>query len=233
MVIRGIVFDLDATLVNLGGFVDWSEGRRLVIETYLESGCPSHLLESCRDQNLFDMLNSVGDRLFSTLPLTEAEVIQQQAYSALEACEIDGVSQCHMMPKCSEGLDWLIQKGVKMAIATSNSTKVAVQIARNLDLERYFAIILGRSAKMPMKPHPDQILSCLEGLGVCLYQGAVVGDSARDIAAAKHAGVYAVGVPAAFTRVQALTLAGADLILADLGQLPRSLSPLVGHDMPC
>ena len=34
--VQGIVFDLDATLINLGGFVEWRKAHEEIVENYLE-----------------------------------------------------------------------------------------------------------------------------------------------------------------------------------------------------
>lgn len=226
MDVEGIVFDLDATLVNLGGFVNWREAREQVVEAYLECGCSETLVKRCSEKGLFNMLNLMWVELCADHPRGEAERIQDRAYAVLEACEAQGVSQCNLMPDCIDTLEWLRGRGIKMAVATSNSQKVAEQILELKGLRGFFAVIVGRTPKLRMKPHPDPILACFEMLGVDPSRGIVVGDSVRDVKAAKAAGAYVIAVPAYFTRRKALEEAGVDLILESLGELPTVLSSL-------
>lgn len=223
---NGVIFDLDATLVNLGGFVDWREARRRVTDAYLEWGCPETIVRRCSGEGLFDMLNMVWEELCATRPRGEAEQIQRAAYTVLSACEAQGVSRCHLMPGCLEALEWLKRRGAKMGVVTSNSQEVAEQVLEVNGVRGFFAAVVGRTPKLRMKPHPDQLFACFEVLGVDPRLGIVVGDSVRDIEAAKAVGAYAVMVPAYFMRREALEKAGADRIIGSLGELPVVLSSL-------
>ena len=55
-------------------------------------------------------------------------------------------------------------------------------------------IVVGSDEAPRGKPHPDQILVALERLGADPDDTAYVGDAPFDIAAAKNAGVHAIGV---------------------------------------
>src|SRR4029079_14584869 len=55
-------------------------------------------------------------------------------------------------------------------------------------------VVVGSDEEPRGKPHPDQILVALERLGAEPDHTAYVGDAPFDVAAAKAAGVHAVGV---------------------------------------
>jgi pyrophosphatase PpaX len=55
-------------------------------------------------------------------------------------------------------------------------------------------VVVGSDEAPRGKPHPDQILDALERLGAEPDHTAYVGDAPFDIAAAKNAGVHAIGV---------------------------------------
>ena len=224
--VEGVVFDLDATLVNLGGFVDWRGAHKRVVEAYLDCGCSESTVNRCSEKGLFNMLNLMWDELCETHPRGEAEGIQERAYSILAASEAQGVSQCRLMVGAVEALEWLRERGIAMGVATSNSGEVAERILEMNGLRGFFAAVVGRTPELRMKPYPDQLLACFEMLGVDPRKGVVVGDSVRDVDAAKAAGVYAIAVPAHFTKLEALEKAGADRILDSLEELPAVLSSL-------
>jgi phosphoglycolate phosphatase len=222
--VEGIVFDLDATLVNLGGFVNWRGAHMQVVQAYLEEGCLESMVSRCSESGLFSMLNLMRDELCATLPQDEAERIQGRVYGVLEAFESHGASQCHIMSGCYETLVWLKKNGVKMGVATSNSQSVAENILEINKLRPFFIAVVGRSPGLRMKPHPDQILACFERLGVDPRKGAVVGDSVRDVGAAKAAGIHSIAIPTHFTKREALEKAGADQIIEGLWELPNVLT---------
>ena len=227
--VEGVIFDLDATLVNLGGFVDWEEAHRRVFETYLEEGFSESAVRRCSGEGLFNMLNLMWEELCTTRTKGEAERIQGRAYAILAACEAQGVSRCRLMPGCFEALEWLRERGVKMGVVTSNSQEVAERILVMKGLLGFFTAVVCRTPALRMKPHPDQLLVCFEMMGVDPSRGVFVGDSVRDVKAAKAAGVYAVAVPSYFTRREALEKAGADRIIGGLVELPDVLASLSLH----
>lgn len=226
MKIDGVVFDLDATLVNLGGFVDWKRARMRAVETYLECGCSEDVLDGLRGVNLFDMLNRMWDELSGSLPRDRAQHVQDMVYAQISKCESEGAAQCQILPGCLESLDWLREHGIKMGIATSNSQEVAEAILKQNGLRDYFAFVVGREAGVRMKPNPDQILACFEKLGIDPHDGVVVGDSVKDVEAAKAAGACAIAVPSHFTSREALVRASADRIIESLCDLPNVILEL-------
>lgn len=226
MAIEGIVFDLDATLVNLGGFVEWREAHRRAVEAYLACGVPNRLISRCSDKGLFNMLNLVRDNLYRSKPASEVERIQARVYSAIESCEILGITPCHLMPHCVPTLEWLRDKGIIMGVATSNSQGVAEQILEAKGVHSFFDAVIGRRPELRMKPYPDQILQCFMEMGVAPNFGVVVGDSVWDVMASKSAGVYVIAVPSFFTKCNELREAGVDIIIENLGELPRAISEL-------
>ena len=57
--VQGIVFDLDATLINLGGFVEWRKAHEEIVENYLELGCDDETVATCSAKGLFAMLEEM------------------------------------------------------------------------------------------------------------------------------------------------------------------------------
>ena len=109
-----------------------------------------------------------------------------------------------------------------------NSQVVAEWVLESKEIHHYFSAVVGRRPNLKMKPYPDQILKCLKEMGVEPDRGVVVGDSVKDIKAAKSAKVIAIAVPSFFTRRKALEKAGADFIIENLGILPKTLSSIDG-----
>lgn len=226
LAVEGIVFDLDATLVNLGGFVEWREAHRRAVNAYLDCGLPEELISRYNGEGLFNMLNLIRDELSQTEPLSVVERIQGTVYDAIETCEVEGVEKCYLLPGCFSSLEWFREHSVRMGVATSNSQRVAERVLEAKGIQNFFSAIVGRQPELRMKPYPDQILKCFEEMGVDPLRGAFVGDSVRDIRAAKSAGIYSIAVSSFFTKREALEDAGVDKIILHLGELPRFISEL-------
>jgi phosphoglycolate phosphatase len=226
MKVDGVVFDLDATLINLGGFVDWRKAHIMAKEVYLACSCSEEMINRLGKKGLFNMLNMVREENALIMDANEVERIQKKAYETIESCEWEGTPNCHLLPGCSSTLNWLKDQGTRMGVATSNSQDVAEWILDSKNIHGYFSSVVGRRPELRMKPYPDQILKCLEEMMVEPSRSVVVGDSVKDVLAAKSANIVAIAIPSYFTRRQALEEAGADYVIESLEDLPKIISSL-------
>ena len=75
-------------------------------------------------------------------------------------------------------------------------------------IRTYFALVVGRTIDLPIKPDPAQILECSKQLKTNPKNSIVVGDSHNDIIAGKKVGAYTIGIPMYFTRIDLMKKAG-------------------------
>jgi pyrophosphatase PpaX len=224
--VQGIVFDLDATLINLGGFVEWRKAHEDIVESYIEMDCNDETVHACSAKGLFNMLDEMYVNLIEKRGEEGAKEAQGTAYDILSSYEERGVQSCTLMDGCVSTLDWVKEQGVPMGICTSNSTKSALAALELQGLEEYFDAVIGRTVGFPMKPHPAQIVECFRLIKVDPSKGVMVGDSHKDIIAGKKAGTYTVGVPVYFTKLDLMKEAGVDVIIDMLSELPEILEKL-------
>lgn len=226
MRVEGIVFDMDGTLANLGGFVDWEHAYHQAKGAYLECGCLPELIEGLGESNLFNLMNLVRDENVRSMDDGSVRDIQSRVYAKVEECELEGVRHCSLMPGCIETLEWIRSRGIAMGVATSNSEVVAEKVLVSGGIRDYFSAIVGRRPELKMKPYPDQILKCLEEMGVNPSYGLMVGDSVKDVQSAISANVPVVSIPSFFTSREDIERLGADEIIGDLSELPAVILKL-------
>lgn len=108
-----------------------------------------------------------------------------------------------------------------LGVATTKPTERAYQQLEAIGLHRYFRRVQGTEDGIRPKPAPDVIVHACRHLGVRPEEVLMVGDTARDVDAARAAGARAVVV--AYTEVHEARARemGADLVV-------RSLEELVG-----
>lgn len=106
----------------------------------------------------------------------------------------------------TEGLDFLTEHGVRLAIATSKPTHIAIEVYKYSELSRFPIHIQGTDG-FPAKPKPDVINRVLENYP---HTSAVmIGDRTEDITAARRASIPGIGIAASAHSVAELTEAGA------------------------
>ena len=224
--IAGIVFDLDATLVNLGGFVDWRKAHDEIVENYIKHDCDVSTVKDCSALGLFNMLEQMNQHLKEERGETKAREIQDSAYDILSKYEQTGVNSCTLMDGCLDILEWLKEKQYPLGVCTSNSLKSAELALKIQGIKDYFEVVVGRTVDIPMKPDPAQLKMCFDEMRVDPKQGMMVGDSQKDVMAGKKLGAYTVGIPVHFTRVDLMKEAGVDVMIDNLSELKGVIESL-------
>jgi len=123
---------------------------------------------------------------------------------------------CVLRPGAAEALAILERAGVISALVTSGSR---VRVERELDhfgIRKTFAELVCGEDAVRKKPDPEALHLGLRRLGIQPAAAAYVGDSPEDIAMARSAGVFAVGIEGGFPNAEALRAENPDLIADNL-----------------
>jgi pyrophosphatase PpaX len=176
-----VLFDLDGTIVDSGWMILASYrhatqtvlGRQIPDEVLMARVGAGHLEEQMRE---FDV-----DRA------AELARAYREFYAPLH-------SELQAFPGMLELLGDLDEEGRRLGIVSAKRRDV-VQLALDaLGFSDVLDVVVGSDEAPRGKPYPDQILVALERLGAEADDTAYVGDAPFDIAAAKAAGVHAIGV---------------------------------------
>ncbi len=115
-----------------------------------------------------------------------------------------------------KGLERLAGEGLILGLVSSgDALRVRGEVAA-LGLEPLFATAVCGGETARRKPHPEPLLLALGRLGIAPSECAYVGDSPEDVAMAKAAGAFAVGIPGGFPNREALAASTPDLLVPSL-----------------
>jgi HAD superfamily hydrolase (TIGR01509 family) len=122
-----------------------------------------------------------------------------------------------LVPGARTVLERMDSRGIVQGLVSSGDRPRVRREIRDFGLEGYFgsAVICGGDT-VRRKPDPEPLLVGLNRLGVGPDEAAYVGDSPEDVAMAKAARVFAVGIPGGFPNRDALAAAEPDLLVSDL-----------------
>jgi pyrophosphatase PpaX len=121
--------------------------------------------------------------------------------------------------------EWLRQQGILIGIVSSSET--TEEVLRKHGLRDMVDAVVSGLDNTASKPAPEPVLLALKRLRIQPTETIMVGDLPADIQAAKAAGLAAaVGITHGFGTEEMLQEAGADYIIASLGELPRTLENL-------
>jgi beta-phosphoglucomutase len=122
----------------------------------------------------------------------------------------DNLSFVKIYEGVKELLDILESNGLKIALGTNGSKRTVLKLIKNLDIEKYFSVIVTFDDVSAGKPFPDIFLRDAKEMDLSPKECVVVEDSIEGIDAAKAAGMKVIAV---MTTQKKEELKNADLIV--------------------
>jgi len=175
-----VLFDLDGTVIDSGPIILAS--FRHATRTVLAREIPDH-----------ELLEHVGRPLQEQMRLIDPHRVEElvTCYRAHNEPLHDSLAACL-------GIDDLLERlrgqGRTLGLVTAKRRATVELAFERLPLAHYFDVVVGAEDTERHKPFPDPLLLALERLDARAEDAAYVGDAPFDIAAARAAGVFAVGV---------------------------------------
>lgn len=201
---KGVIFDLDGTLVNSLPDIAAAMNRALA-----KSELPGHSEEAYQYK--------VGN---GVLKLAERAVgTHMECYQAvLDAYRADYALHCrvasHPYQGVPEMLEGLIDRGVKVCVFSNKDQADTESVISYYFPSIAFSAVRGRVEDVPLKPAPDGALRIAKELGLTPGDFWYVGDTGTDMCCGNAAGMATVGVLWGFRPQEELIASGAGHLIA-------------------
>jgi len=227
--LRGIIFDLDGTLISL--HVDGAAFRREIAKELTRSGFRVDFTEAnYKGLYVQGMLDLARSQIDQGLVKADYEHVRRRTFQALDALEVGWIRHSQLLPGAEAILSRLGGEGsapITLALLT-NSGRAATRYAmETLGFKKYFEKTFTRDDLPAMKPRPEGITAALKALGLGQSEVLYVGDSPTDIMATRGAGIRIASVASGRYDVEALRKLGPDYALGSLSEL-EDLIPRLG-----
>ena len=226
---QAVLFDKDGTLVDFHGTWDAAIADALrataVDERMLHEAATAlgFDLESDTIRPGSVLIAESNDVIFEVVaPILDAQKLFETAFER----SMETVAPAAGLPAA---LQELRAKGVVLGVATNDYESVTTTQLATLGWDGLFDTIVGSDSGYGAKPQPGMIHGALERLATAPADAAMVGDTAHDIEAGRRAGVTTVLVTNGQSP-DARTAAEANVVIADLCELPDALSQVGGPD---
>jgi phosphoglycolate phosphatase len=231
--VRAILFDKDGTLFDFRG--TWLPIMRAVLEEIVGKD-PARLdqfmcaagYDPATDRFRPDGPIAAGNAL--DIAAAWKEHLPEPSGDTLKA-KLDEISlrygPYYALPVCDLPvlMDSLLETGLVLGLATSDSEEAARTTLKRFDLQGRFSSISGYDSGGGVKPDPVVVETFARSVGVAVSEVVVVGDTWHDLRMARDAGA-AAGVGVCTGAVEAAILEPeADLVLPNIASLPRFLEP--------
>jgi phosphoglycolate phosphatase len=215
LIIKGIIFDLDGTLVDTLDDLTNSMNAALA-----QLGRPQRSPEACRK------MIGYGLRRFAEQALgPEAIELTDELVTRMVEHYRD-----HCLEKTApyEGMQDLIatlaRQGIRLAVLTNKNQAPAAVITRHYFGTETFDPIVGAEEGRKVKPDPTTALDILNVWNLRADEVLFVGDGETDVQTAQNAGVRCIGCEWGFRSREQLTEAGADILIQHPGEILDYLS---------
>lgn len=222
--IRGIIFDKDGTLFDFQqSWADWT----VHYVNRLAPGDPARA-RVLADRIGFDLATrqfapgsvviagTPEDTAAALLPVMPGASLRGLVVDMIEASEeAQQVPVADLRPL----LSGLRDRGLTLGLATNDTEAGARDHLRLHGIADLFTFVAGYDSGFGGKPDPGQLRAFLRAAGFAPDEVVMVGDSRHDLAAARAAGLHAVGVLTGLAGAAELSPL-ADVVLQDITGLP-------------
>ncbi len=207
--IRGIVFDLDGTLIESYGAVYL--GLKECFEHFRKEMFPFQDLQIYLKSDLEATLS----QFFKPEEVLRAVPIMRKRYEEVY------LDHTHFLDGAKEVINILRSDGLVLGVASNKFGRFSRGALMHLGVSDCFKSVVGAGDVPRNKPFPDMIHKALEEMGLPMEDAIFVGDTPTDIETGKEAGIDTYALPTGFHSKKELSQGTPKRILKHLRELPR------------
>ncbi len=122
-----------------------------------------------------------------------------------------------------ETLERLTATGFSLACITNKAEAFTLPLLKQLDLYKYFKLVLSGDSLPQQKPDPLPLLHACKHFGISPDHGVLVGDSSNDVAAARAAGMPVICVTYGYNHGHDIRDSHPDAVVDSLTDVPQYL----------
>jgi HAD superfamily hydrolase (TIGR01549 family) len=137
--------------------------------------------------------------------------------------DADAMTRWHLYPETMDMLAALDDNGFQMGLISNIGRKSLCSAMDRLNLSNRLAVVLSRDDVTRLKPDPDGLLKAASQLKVDPAHVIFIGDSKKDVVAARNAGMLSGFITSGEDSPNALVENPPDIEINRLGELPHRL----------
>ncbi len=213
---KGVIFDLDGTLVN--SLEDIADSMNKVLEA---NGFPIHDAEQYKSFVGHGITNLVSRALPDSA--RDRACVGKCRDAMLSEYGTNYLNKTRPYDGIIDLLNELSRMNVERAVFSNKIDYFTKKIIEEIFPQSHFAVVLGSGPELPEKPDPKGVLLISERLNIAPENIVYVGDSDVDMQTARNAGMCPAGALWGFRTREELMSNGARYLLAHPMELIGSL----------
>ena len=206
-----MIFDLDGTLVH--SVPDMHNAINKTLTQYNLENISEQKLQTFVGEGMLSLSKKVVDYCGGNQELYETVFNSyRQNYSE------EPYKYSTLMPGVMNALNYFHNQKIPMGICTNKRQLVTEKLIKQMNLDKFFDVVIGARDNIPLKPKPDMIQITINQFNSIKGSFFMVGDTSNDIDAAKAANIKSIAVNGGYTHVDINSL-GADYTLETMEEI--------------
>lgn len=208
---KGIIFDLDGTLLNT--IADIGDSCNEALSKY---GFNGHSIEDYK----LKLGNGFRVLIEKSVPIgTDKDTIDSILSSYAENYSYNYLNKTVPYEGITELLDKLVKMGIKVAVNSNKRDDYVKPLVSKYFENIPFEAAYGERKGIAKKPDPTGAIEIIELMELSKEEVLYIGDSDTDMITAKNAGIDGVGVTWGFRSYEELKKNGAKYIVSDTNEI--------------
>jgi len=206
--LKGVAIDLDGTLIN--SLKVYDEARKKILEKY------NVKIEGSLDNSgmpLEEIIYNIVRKYNLSIPIEDLK----KEFENIILNEY--MEKIKFNPGAKQILNYFKDKKYKMAIFTSNTRRLTMEILKHLNIDNLFDVIITSDDVKQTKPDPEGYIKIVRGFLLLPNEILAIEDSIYGVIAAKRAGINVIGVASGVNKKRELLSAGATMVFKNLKEL--------------
>lgn len=224
LAVKMVMVDLDGTLIHTAPDLADCANRMLA-----ELGRPAYQVEKVMTWIGNGVPRLIKRALTGEMQAEPEAALFEKASAIFHRLYLAHVSDLSRpFPGVVEGLAQLKARGFHLACITNKAEAYTLPLLRNLDLDKYFELVLSGDSLPRQKPDPLPLQYACRYFGITPDHGILIGDSRNDVEAARAAGMPVICVPYGYNHGHDIRESHPDAVVASLADLGTYLTPYTG-----
>lgn len=209
------LIDLDGTLVDSVPDLAWCTDEMLKTLGMPPAG----------EENVRDWVGNGVERLIKRALTNDmeaepdADLYAQAAPIFMDFYADNASKRSQLYPFVKEGLQWLLDNGIRIGCVTNKDEQFTLPILKNLGIFDYFEIVISGDTLPLKKPDPAPLLHGADFFGVTPERAMMIGDSISDVKASRAAGFQIVCMSYGYNHGTDIRTANPDAVIDSFAQL--------------
>ena len=217
---KGIVFDLDGTLVN--SEVDFVRMKRNMIAVLEEHGAPKGVLTP-QMTTVIVLENARKYWAEQGKTETEKQWLEDEMTRLMDQGELEAIETLTVIKGAKDAVHKLNRMGYRLAILTRSHHEYAAKALEKTGMIGDFELILGRGETPQPKPYAEAMIHAAKLMNLRLDELFLVGDHHIDATCALNAKCHFVGVATGPRPERSWEVNKPETILPSVAEIPTWL----------